>query len=572
MNLGMEKFKARALMKGMQEAQKYADSIGQPPAAATAPPMAPTDRASMLGPPAEWQNQNAVAAQNMAAKNAGFDTSEVNAGATQGSALQAFDKYPAQTQKESGGNPKAVSPKGALGAKQIMPATGADPGYGVKPWDGSDADNIRFGNDYYDAMLKNYKGNVPVALAAYNMGPGKTDKWLKAGADPAQLPSETMDYVTKLAPKMQAESDGAGGQPAAPAQPLTALQEHQKMMAHLAASGAIPASEFYKSIDPLENQPTYKMNGDVLYQQRPGEAPTPYVVPPAQGVNGQPAAPGPTGGANPTPKFGFSLPPMNTAQVKDQQQNDKAAQLAYQNNRPIIQNALRILDALEPNLTAITTGKGRSEAQAINSVVNSFVPHVDPNSKLSMVLPTKGGDLEKQAVAAANIDKGTNDLALELSKFQPAPGSRGGNKLQLQTILNSKPGMGYPLQTNQNITAGLRAKLVSADISGDIDQQYRSASPMGITDDNTRQLDDALKTLYPIEENKDGGVQFNSQNANTIRRLIPDAIANPQKYLDKARAAGYGAVPYDPTKAAENTTPAQKASVMNFDAQGNLVQ
>jgi soluble lytic murein transglycosylase-like protein len=46
-------------------------------------------------------------------------------------------------------------------------------------------------------MKKRY-GDTETGLIAYNWGPGNTDKWLKKGADPAKLPKETQNYVTKV--------------------------------------------------------------------------------------------------------------------------------------------------------------------------------------------------------------------------------------------------------------------------------------------------------------------------------------------------------------------------------------
>lgn len=100
---------------------------------------------------------------------------------------------------ESGNNPNAVSPKGARGRMQVMPGTGRDPGYGIRPWDGTDADNVRFGTEYLGKMMELYNNDPAKAWAAYNAGPGALDKSIKAnGANwLAGMPKETRDYVRK---------------------------------------------------------------------------------------------------------------------------------------------------------------------------------------------------------------------------------------------------------------------------------------------------------------------------------------------------------------------------------------
>lgn len=99
---------------------------------------------------------------------------------------------------ESGGNPRAISPAGAIGLMQIMPATwasltaqhrlGADP-FDIRA-------NILAGAAYLRAMLDRY-GDPSVALAAYNAGPRRVDDW-RAGAQ--SLPAETLAYVARIAP------------------------------------------------------------------------------------------------------------------------------------------------------------------------------------------------------------------------------------------------------------------------------------------------------------------------------------------------------------------------------------
>src|SRR3990167_8986143 len=107
----------------------------------------------------------------------------------------------AMVKQESGGNPLAVSPKGARGLLQTMPGTEGDPGFGVAPLDPSKdptQERYRLGQDYMGAMLKRYGGNVEHALAAYNWGPGNTDKWIAAGANPSKLPRETQGYIRNI--------------------------------------------------------------------------------------------------------------------------------------------------------------------------------------------------------------------------------------------------------------------------------------------------------------------------------------------------------------------------------------
>jgi hypothetical protein len=110
-----------------------------------------------------------------------------------------------QMVQESGLNPDAVSPKGAVGIAQIMPDTARDPGFGIEPIsDPRDPEEaLRFGAEYMRAMLDRY-GDYGLALAAYNAGPGAVDK---AGGIPAF--QETQNYVANiLGGKMQPDVPG----------------------------------------------------------------------------------------------------------------------------------------------------------------------------------------------------------------------------------------------------------------------------------------------------------------------------------------------------------------------------
>ncbi len=100
-------------------------------------------------------------------------------------------------QAESGGDARAVSPKGAMGLMQIMPETWAELrlryGLGADPFDPHD--NIFAGAAYLRELHDRY--GSPGFLAAYNAGPARYEDHLATGQP---LPAETRAYVALLAP------------------------------------------------------------------------------------------------------------------------------------------------------------------------------------------------------------------------------------------------------------------------------------------------------------------------------------------------------------------------------------
>lgn len=114
------------------------------------------------------------------------------------------DVFPSLIMQESGGihmkdGQLITSKAGALGVTQLMPATAGKPGYGIKPLQNNSVDEyLRVGREYFNAMFREFGGDMQKALAAYNAGPGATQTavWL------SENPDKTFSEASKTAGKL----------------------------------------------------------------------------------------------------------------------------------------------------------------------------------------------------------------------------------------------------------------------------------------------------------------------------------------------------------------------------------
>ena len=106
--------------------------------------------------------------------------------------------------RESMFNTNASSPAGALGMMQLMPGTAkmmakkANDLYTPARLTQDPAFNIRMGASYLQLMLDQYDGSYPLAIAAYNAGPGNVDKWIASLGDPRRQGVDLIDWLEQI--------------------------------------------------------------------------------------------------------------------------------------------------------------------------------------------------------------------------------------------------------------------------------------------------------------------------------------------------------------------------------------
>jgi soluble lytic murein transglycosylase len=108
------------------------------------------------------------------------------------------------TRQESQFAMNAISHAGARGLMQLMPGTAAEQArlegltYDRDALTRDAAYNIQLGNGYFRRMMDYYNGSYPLAVAAYNAGPGNVNKWLRANGDPRRGTIDWVDWIERI--------------------------------------------------------------------------------------------------------------------------------------------------------------------------------------------------------------------------------------------------------------------------------------------------------------------------------------------------------------------------------------
>lgn len=110
----------------------------------------------------------------------------------------------AVARQESAFDVRAVSPAGALGLLQILPATAREMAgllgfaYSEARLTTDPAYNAALGGAYLASLLERYDGNYALALAAFNAGPSRANRWIEAYGDPRRADVDTIDWIERV--------------------------------------------------------------------------------------------------------------------------------------------------------------------------------------------------------------------------------------------------------------------------------------------------------------------------------------------------------------------------------------
>lgn len=118
-------------------------------------------------------------------------------------AQQNWTMVHAIARQESQFDRKIVSRAGARGLMQLMPGTAREQaGRLGMPYTASSLDkpdyNILLGSSYFQRMLAYFDGSYPLAVAAYNAGPGNVNRWLRANGDPRKPGSDILRWIEQI--------------------------------------------------------------------------------------------------------------------------------------------------------------------------------------------------------------------------------------------------------------------------------------------------------------------------------------------------------------------------------------
>ncbi len=106
--------------------------------------------------------------------------------------------------QESGFDPEALSPAGARGLMQLLPATAAEQArklgapVSTVALTADSGYNLRLGGAYLAELIDRFNGALPLALAAYNAGPTNVHRWLDANGDPRTGAIDPIDWIERI--------------------------------------------------------------------------------------------------------------------------------------------------------------------------------------------------------------------------------------------------------------------------------------------------------------------------------------------------------------------------------------
>lgn len=115
-----------------------------------------------------------------------------------------FTMIHAIARQESQFDREAVSHAGARGLMQLMPGTARETAgkigesYNLAGLTSDPLYNIRLGSTYFQNMLSYFGGSYPLAVAAYNAGPGNVNKWIRANGDPRTSSVDMIDWIEAI--------------------------------------------------------------------------------------------------------------------------------------------------------------------------------------------------------------------------------------------------------------------------------------------------------------------------------------------------------------------------------------